>query len=79
MNALLAVTAIIAGNDGVPLLEALPQLTPALAWDLMVAFFGPMDLLFYAIAVYEGYKLSFRQISQQELGEMLAGSTGPVA
>ena len=76
---LLAVTAIIAGSDGVPLLEALPQLTPALALDLMVASFSPMDLLFYAIAVYEGYKLSFRQISQQELGEMLAGPTGPVA
>ena len=76
---LLAVTAIIAGNDDVPLLEALTQLTPALSWDLMVAFFSPMDLLFYAIAVYEDYKLSFRQISQQELGEILAGSTGPVA
>ena len=75
---LLAVTAIIAGSDGVPLLEALPQLTPGLAWNLMVASFSPMDLLFYAIAVYEGYKLSFRQISQQELGEMLAGPTGPI-
>ena len=34
----------------------------------MVATFSPMDLLFYGIAVYEGYKFSFRQVGPEDLG-----------
>ena len=34
----------------------------------MVVTFSPIDLLFYGIAVYEGYKLSFRQIGLDDLG-----------
>lgn len=29
-----------------------------------------MDLLFYGIAIYEGYKFSFRQIIEQELATL---------
>ncbi|MGI9592106.1 MAG: hypothetical protein ACR2P8_12110 [Myxococcota bacterium] len=70
---LLAVTAIVAGNDGVPFFEALGQLDVALARELMVAFFSPMDLLFYGFAVYEGYRLSFRELGASELEGMLSG------
>lgn len=35
--------------------------------ELMIAAFSPMDLVFYAIAVYEGYRFSFRKISRKEL------------
>ena len=28
----------------------------------MKADFSPIDLLFYGIAIYEGYKFSFRQV-----------------
>ena len=38
----------------------------------MMEAFSPMDLLFYGIAVYEGYRFSFRQITQQEVVENLA-------
>ena len=55
-------------------MEALPQLTPTLAVDLMVATFTPIDLLFYGIAIYEGYRLSFRQIAPDEISNMLTGS-----
>ncbi len=70
---LLAVTAIVAQSEGVAFLEALGQLNPALAQQLMVAFFSPMDLVFYGIAVYEGYRLSFRQLTGEELEGMLGG------
>jgi hypothetical protein len=70
---LLAVTALLAQNDGIPFLQALPQLNPQLIQELMVAFFSPMDLLFYGIATYEGYQLSFRQLSPEELEGMLSG------
>jgi hypothetical protein len=33
----------------------------------MRATFNPMDLLFYGIAVYEGYRFSFREITKKDL------------
>jgi hypothetical protein len=35
--------------------------------EVMMDAFSPMDLLFYGIAIYEGYKFSFRQITEEEL------------
>ena len=75
---LLAVTQIVAAEEGVSLLDALPQLTPALAQDLMVGFFSPMDLLFYALALYYGYSLAFRQLTEDELQTRLSGVAPPV-
>jgi hypothetical protein len=34
--------------------------SPSLASQVMVATFSPMDLLFYAIAGYEGFRLVMR-------------------
>jgi hypothetical protein len=70
---LLAVSAIVAQSEGVPFWSVVAQLDPELIQRLMVAFFSPMDLLFYAIAVYEGYRLAFRQIKAQEWERMLSG------
>lgn len=70
---LLAIAAIVAAAEGLTMADALGRLNPRLAWDLMRAFFSPMDLVFYGIAVYEGYKLSFRRISGAELERMLRG------
>jgi len=70
---LLTVTAIVAKQEGVAFLDALSQLDAELAAKLMGAFFSPMDLLFYLIALYYGYKLSFRQITEADLDRMLSG------
>ena len=35
--------------------------------DLMMDTFSPMDLLFYGIAVYEGYRFSFRNVSEEDI------------
>jgi hypothetical protein len=35
---------------------------------LVTATFSVMDLVFYAIAVYEGYRFSFRRLSPQDVG-----------
>ena len=35
--------------------------------SVMVQSFGVMDILFYGIAVYEGYKFSFRNITEEEI------------
>ena len=71
---LLAVTALVAREQGVAFLDAVFGLSPSLIQELMVAFFSPMDLLFYAIALYYGYKLSFRQLTEEDLQRMLSGS-----
>ena len=70
---LLAVTALVAREQGIGFLDALSQLNLGLIQELMVAFFGLMDLLFYAIALYYGYKLAFRQLTEEDLQRMLSG------
>lgn len=69
---LLAVAALVARNEGVAFLDLLARLTPELAFELMVAFASPMDVLFYGFALYEGYRLSFRQVDEEELRRMLS-------
>ena len=39
----------------------------SLVTDIMVETFSPMDVVFYAIAIYFGYKYSFRQFTEEEL------------
>lgn len=40
---------------------------PNIAIGILKAAFHPMDILFYVIAVYEGYKVSFRRITPEEM------------
>lgn len=70
---LLAVCAQIAAHEGLPFAEVVSRLDLAVVQELMVATFSPMDLLFYGIAVYEGYKLSFRQVTLQDLQPVGSG------
>lgn len=39
--------------------------------DIMAQTFSPIDLLFYGIAVYEGYRFSFKRMSEEELAYFL--------
>ena len=68
---LLAAVGLVAKQEGIPFFELLPRIDPEVAIDLMVAFFSPMDVVFYAIAVYEGYRLSFRRLTGEEAKELL--------
>lgn len=52
--------AFLAKHVDKPFIEVLFNLDPDRILSLASAMFQPMDLLFLAIAVYEGYKLSFR-------------------
>lgn len=44
--------------------------SPGIIVDIMKETFSPIDLLFYAIAIYEGYKLSFNNPSEEELANI---------
>ena len=54
--------------------DVLAQLNLTVIANLLKATFSPMDLIFYAIAVYEGYRLSFRKIQEKEFLQMVKGS-----
>lgn len=69
---LLSTCGFAAKEAGIPFMELVPAvlLQPAAAAQLLQATFSPIDLLFYGIAVYEGYKFSFRQATEQDLASL---------
>jgi hypothetical protein len=68
---LLAICGLLAKHNNLPFFTVLSGLEFELVKNLMVASFSPMDLLFYGIAVYEGYKLSFRRLAAADLEGVL--------
>jgi uncharacterized ion transporter superfamily protein YfcC len=58
----LSVVGFIAIDQEQSFLETLVNMDFSLVPGLMTESFQPMDLLFYGIAVYEGYRFSFHQI-----------------
>lgn len=63
----LTVCGIIAKQEDMAFLDVFSRLDLGVMTELLVATFSPMDILFYSIAVYEGYRLSFRKVSPDEL------------
>jgi hypothetical protein len=55
---LLSALAFYAKSQSLDAAAVMAQLSPAFVERLMTAFFQPMDILFYAIAVYEGFKFA---------------------
>ena len=55
---LLTIVVIAARHFEIPLVAVFSRLTPDVVVQLMGATFSPMDLLFYGIAIYEGYRFS---------------------
>lgn len=64
---LLTIVGTISNQQNIPIVNILEKLDLEIVASLMQATFNPMDLLFYGIAVYEGYRFSFRQVSQGDL------------
>jgi len=64
---LLSACGFVATQQSVPLMQVLSHLNPELAAALLQSGFSPMDLLFYGIAAYEGYRFSFRRITAEEV------------
>lgn len=58
----LAALGSITREEVLPLSQVIDQIDLRMLFDIWEATFRPMDLLFYAIAAYEGYKLSLRQL-----------------
>ncbi|MCZ6905376.1 MAG: hypothetical protein O7F56_06900 [Acidobacteria bacterium] len=61
----------IAQAQEMPVLVILSQINPAIAVEIMRLTFSPIDVLFYAFAVYYGYKLSFHPLTGEELATVV--------
>jgi hypothetical protein len=84
MGATLALIGCLLGNyftvvhfvgeaEGLGFFDTLTRISPAAIPELMALTFSPMDLVFYGIAVYEGFKLSFRKITHEEIQAAITG------
>ena len=69
---LLSTCGFIAIQESAPFFPvALSVLTqPATMIALLKVTFSPMDLLFYGLALYTGYRFAFRQVSLEELAPL---------
>jgi len=61
---------LVSNKEAIPILELLGQLNLKVLIDVMKATFQPMDAVFYAIGLYEGYNFSFRQTTDEELAKL---------
>ena len=61
----------IAQEEEMEISEVLSKIDPEVALKIMQITFHPMDVLFYALAVYYGYKLSFRPLTEEELATVV--------
>ncbi len=67
---LLVACVFVSRSEDLPLMTILAGMTPAHAVDLIVKTFRSMDLLFYGLAVYEGYKFACLPDSQPPLAAL---------
>ena len=69
----LSLCAIVAGQEGLSLMAVLTHVgsNPAMLPAAMIATFHPTDLLFYGLAIYEGYRFSFRQVTDAEISRLM--------
>lgn len=68
---LLAALAALAKHTKTPFLDVLQRFDPGRIPDLMSATFSAIDLLFYGIAIYEGYKFAANRIPEEKLAEFV--------
>jgi hypothetical protein len=68
----LSIIGFFANAEGLGYLETLFNFDYSYLPDLMAETFSLIDLLFYGMAVYEGYRFSFRLITQKSLQELRA-------
>lgn len=66
----LSIVGFAATQFGMGYFEALTQIDYSLLPVAMEETFSPVDLLFYGIAMYEGFKFSFRIDTSQETNEL---------
>lgn len=68
-----SIVGFIANTENLGYLDTLAMFDYSILPSVMQETFSAMDLLFYGIAGYEGYKFSFRAFTEKELAELQEG------
>jgi hypothetical protein len=71
---LLTFTWFIAAAEGMPFMAVATQLDLGITVEILTSTFEAMDVLFYGLAAYFGYKTAFRQVTQADLDRALGKS-----
>ena len=66
---ILTVIGLVANSAELTYFDTLTMLDYSMLPYLMKETFNPIDVLFYGIAIYEGYKFSIRRLTEQEILE----------
>ncbi|MBC8489653.1 MAG: hypothetical protein H8D45_26845 [Bacteroidetes bacterium] len=66
----LSIIGFIANAEGLGYFETLTLLDYNYVPELMAETFSIIDLVFYGIAIYEGYRFSFRQVTEKDIQEI---------
>lgn len=69
---LLTIVIYASRTEGVEITQMLIAFltAPGVVVDIFKETFSPIDLLFYAIAVYEGFKISMRRVTDEEFASL---------
>lgn len=62
---ILSIIGFVANSEGIGLFDAILRFEYSFLPTLIADTFSPVDLLFYGIAIYEGYRFSFRIITEK--------------
>lgn len=65
-----SIIGFIANTEGLGYFETLNVFNYSQLIPIMIETFSGIDLLFYGIAAYEGYKFSFRTFTEKDLYEL---------
>lgn len=66
----LSIVGFAAEYENLSYFDALAQIDYAVLFQIMGESFSFMDVIFYGIAAYEGYKFAFRAFTQEEINEI---------
>ena len=66
----LSIIGFLANTESLGYIETLTMIDFSQIIPIMTETFNPMDIVFYGIAGYEGYKFAFRTFTEKELEEL---------
>ena len=68
---ILTITYFVAANEQMAFMDILTQLNTAIIIEMLTTTFEIIDVLFYGLAAYFGYKYAFRQITEEDFNRAL--------
>ncbi|OIQ28813.1 MAG: hypothetical protein BM564_08600 [Bacteroidetes bacterium MedPE-SWsnd-G2] len=63
----LTIIGFVASYEDISYIETFTIIDYSLVPEILAESFSPIDLLFYGLAVYEGYKFSFRKFTEEDI------------